>query len=301
MCLLKIHSSKFFSVTAIALLTVMSLQLRADEGDRRPLMDDEGNLVPDRRDGRADFALSAPPSALVEAWGGWSYPFRWLSKDALDFIDPKADKYGYAYVRPNVRLLSSLKVNQAELRMDLYPLSFVGGTFGTVITQTDLAEVQKFEQWSGYDCSKISCHASNIIHFAEFKFKWALPSKFFGVFFYRRDWGSSSGHDFNLTFDPSSALPFKSDGDYTTHLWVLVGRKVSQRASLAVRYRDIDWKISGARRRDLSGVYTFKLGGPWALGFEGRQIFRNLQGDFLSASLRLSYVWRNTPEPENLF
>jgi hypothetical protein len=267
---------------------------------RVPLMDGDGNRIQERRDGRVDFAISVPPSALVEAWGGWSYPFRWLPKDALDVIDPKADKFGYAYVRPNLRLLSSIKVNQAELRLDVYPLSFVGGTFGTVITATNLEKVEKFEEWSGYNCDQISCQAANVLHFAEFKFKWALPSEFFGVFFYRRDWGTSGGHDFNLAFDASTALPFKADGDYTTHLWVLVGRSVSERASLAVRYRDVAWKHSGARRRDLSGVYQFKLEGPWALGFEGRQIFRTQEGDFLSASLRLSYIWRNTPEPENL-
>ena len=274
---------------------------RAQVPDQKsePVYDGEGDRIKERRDGRADFALSLPPSALVEAWGGWSYPFRWLPKDALDPIGIKVDQLGYAYVRPNLRVLSSIRVNQAELRLDVYPLSFLGGTFGTVITQTNLASVQKFEQWSGYDCHEIACKAWNTVHFAEAKFKWALPSKFFGVFFYRRDWATSTGHDQTLAFDASTALPFVSNGDTTSHFWVLVGRPVSDRASLSARFRDISWKHSTARRRDISGVYQFKLAGPWSLGFEGRQIYRNEESDFLSASLRLSYVWRNTPEPEN--
>jgi len=264
------------------------------------LVDGEGEQIQERRDGRADFALNLPPSPLLEAWGGWSYPFRWLPEDALDGISPKVDKFGYAYLRPNLRLMSSVKVNQVELRMDVYPLSFFGGTFGTVVTHMDLAKLDAFEKWSDYDCSTMACRGWNTVYFGEMKFKWALPSQFFGVFFFRKDWAQSDTAKFDRSFDPSTALPFRSEGDSTAHFWILVGRSVSKRASLAVRYRDVVWDKTDARRRDVSGVYQFKLKGPWSLGFEGRQIFRSQKSDFLSASLRLSYVWRKTPEPENL-
>lgn len=254
----------------------------------------------ERRDGRADASFSLPPSGTVQVWGGWSHPFRWLPEGFFNPIDKKVDRiFGYAYVRPNVRLLTSIKVNQGEFRLDIYPVSFLGGTIGTVLTHSNLENVQKFEEWSGYNCESIQCKGFNTTNFYELKLKWALPSKVFGVVFWRQDFTKSVDRRFAYAFDPGTGLPFDVTGDFTRHYFVIVGRPVSDRASLSARYRNLTWRQAGSYRGEFSGIYQYKLKEPWSIAFEGRQIYRKNYSDFLSATLALSYVWRDSPDAEN--
>jgi hypothetical protein len=249
-----------------------------------------------KQDARIDADIGFPPTVLLTGWAGVSRRFQWLP---LNLLGQEAQPYTYSYVRPHVRYVTNYRLNQLSPRLDFFPVSFVGGTLGYVASHSDLNDLESFDVWSGYNCDLISCQGWNHTLFLEGKLKWALPQwALAGTFFARRDWISTNATKLT-TFDPESALPFNSRGDHSRHFWILIGTNALEQHFFGVRARYLEWVRSDAHRYDWAALYTYSAWKPWVLGGEARWVVRNDRFDFPSITLRATYFFGESPEPEN--
>lgn len=246
-------------------------------------------------DSKLTLDTSYPPAAVINFWAGIYEKFN-LAR--LRRLNRELAPFEHGYIRPHIRLLSSVRVNHIEPRFDLYPFTFLGLTGGWTFSQRSLSGIGKFQDYTHYDCTKIGCDGWNYLPFAEAKFKWGYKD-FFGVFFVRRDWAWAEGPGFKLSYDPSSGMAFDSSLDHLNQFWVLAGVKVSEASQILTRYKYLEWAKSGQYRRDVSLLYSVQFSDAWKGGADYTHGFRSDGYQTNTFALRVEWSIRKTPAAED--
>jgi hypothetical protein len=247
-------------------------------------------------DSRWTLDTGYPPFVAVNYWAGLFETFT-LAK--LRNLNREIAPYEHGYIRPHIRLMSSVKVNQIEPRFDLYPFTFLGLTGGWSFMHRSLSEIEKFKDYTKYDCKRIGCDGWTLAPFIEGKFKWGYGD-FFGVFFLRRDWAWAKKSQAIDSYDSTSALPFRSSFDHLNQFWLISGMKLSGSDQIMARYRYQKWAKSKWYRRDVSLIYMHSLNQDWTAGLEVNRSFRSDGFHSNTLALRLSWSLRKTPAAEDV-
>ncbi len=239
--------------------------------------------------------VAYPPSMVINYWAGIYEKFN-LAK--LRRLNRELAPYEHGYIRPHIRFMSSVKVNNIEPRFDLYPFTFLGLTGGWTFSHRSMSGIKQFEKYTDYNCRNVSCDGWNYLPFVEGKFKWGYGSVF-GVFFLRRDWAWTKNMDSETAYDPTSGMVFHSSFDNLNQFWVLVGTKVSEDSKVLVRYRYMEWDESAQYKRDASLLYALNFNDRWSGGTELTRTFRSDGFNSITFALRVTWNLRKTPAAED--
>jgi hypothetical protein len=261
-----------------------------------PVRADDANGTENSWDSRWSFDMAYPPSAALHYWVGIYEKFNLAQ---LHRINRELKPFEHGYIRPHIRLMSSIKVNGIEPRFDLYPFSFMGLTGGWIFSHRSLSGIDKFSKFTRYDCTQINCDGWNLLPFLEAKFKWGYGSVF-GLFFLRRDWAwTQNPGTAVLSYDATSGMAFRSSSDELDQFWVMVGTRVTDDSQIYARYRYLKWTGARTRRYDGTLMFTQKFSDEWSAGFEYTRAHRNDHYYYNIFALRLNWNLRKTPAAED--
>jgi|GEM_PF-3917013 len=245
-------------------------------------------------DARVGVATGLPPSFIIDSWIGTYVLLKPIVLDRQDPILRELDRYTYTYIRPHFRFLSSGLVNRGALRLDIYPLSYLGGTLGYALTHKRLDGIDSFSKWTGYDCTLISCRDWQENYFIEFKLK-AAWERVYTLLFYRRDWIESHTRA-AASYDPESSLSIHAPNDHNNHMWGLLGLRTRD-ANYSLRYRYNRWERSREQLKALSVLSSRKI--TPHLNFNVEAGYRWTRKNTPFIGLKLEYVFREEPSPES--
>jgi hypothetical protein len=279
-------------------------------GRQNCLAEDPANLSPnlpnpsvDSSIWDAELSMTAgfPPVVAISAWGGRSFLIKLIRFDRSKELSRKLDRYSYSFLRPNLRLVSSILVNGIQPRLDIYPLSFLGFTVGHTFTSRNFMGGKNFKRWTGYDCAEVDCNGWLGSSFVESKLKFGYAN-FFGALLLQRSWitAHESRTEINhpLSYEPESGLLVNSVYDSAFQGWLSVGYKFGEDSSLALKIRRIHWESSQTHQLSTLVIYQKALYENWNFGIEAGIQQRTEDFSQKMIGLKAVYTFADGPEPE---
>ena len=212
-------------------------------------------------DYRASAQVGYPWFGILDGHLGYGYIF-WGQKitPPTKFKDVK-----YGYFRPHVRYLTAGIINRLEARMDVYPISFFGITFGQIFSHSAIHLLGDSSQKTGLDCNSIQCGGLLFRSFLEAKLKGGYDD-YFGVLFWRWDFLVNSGSKSKGFADFSSSLTGGGRSDILVTQWIKLARKLPKNWAVGIhlQHNHMTQTRQHAYEEQIFGNFSFLP--DWSLG-----------------------------------
>jgi hypothetical protein len=166
----------------------------------------------------------------------------------------------YGYVRPHVGAATAGYYNSGNAVLDVYPLSFLGGSVGGEAIEND-------KDYSAYDCAAYQCRGRSYRSFAQAELSLAAGPLFSQFRWKRERWtlGAPRSQQF---IETTSGLALDGQGDFLTVYRGAVGVKYSEKWSLIANYIYAQSDVSREVSRFPFAVVRFK-NGPYSISLGG--------------------------------
>ena len=164
-------------------------------------------------------AIPYPLGAYLKGEYGYSLPF-WKGSDIF-----------YGFLRPSLSIKSSGKINTASGRLELYPISIVGG----YIERSNSS--RKSDELPTFDCGVVACENSNVER-TSYGLRFAFKiSRFYLMSDISRRSINLKGNPKKTIADEQTTLLAKQGGDRSLQILVSTGFNINQSTKMGILFK----------------------------------------------------------------